>query len=123
LGKDENAACSGNPAGLENRSAEAAMGAISCCLVLLAFGLSASHFPGSPRKRFYILAHEIKAGDSADSVKAELNGYESWTTYETQRDYHYLSFHFTASLGTTDSVAVRYNPKTQKVLDVDYSPD
>jgi hypothetical protein len=92
-------------------------------VLLLTFGLTANYFPGSPRKQFYILAHEVKMGDSVDSVKAKFNGYESWSTYEPQRNYNYISFRYSPSLGTTDSVAIRYDPKTLSVLGIDYSPD
>lgn len=107
----------------ENHSLKAGLVPLSCCLLMLAFGFSVSHWPGSSRKHFYILAHEIQPGDSLESVKAELSAYESWTGYIPERNDYYVSFRFTPSLGTTDSVSVSYNPNTLRVVDVCYISD
>ena len=75
------------------------------------------HVVSSPRKRFYLLAEQVRAGDSIEHVKRELTGYDNWSG-----DQDHISFRFSQA-DTMDVLMVHYDPSTGKVLDTDLSLD
>jgi hypothetical protein len=96
---------------------------IGVAIALLVLGFTIGHIPTTPRKKFYVLAKEIRVGESLDSAKLKLRAYESWTTDDAQKNLHSVGFRYIAGPGTADTVVVRFDPKTLRVTDVSYSSD
>jgi hypothetical protein len=96
---------------------------ILVALALLFLGFAIGHIPTTPRKRFYILAHGVRVGESLVSAKSKFRAYESWTTDDDRRNLHAVSFRYVAGPGTADSVALDFDPKTLKVTAVTYVSD
>jgi len=84
----------------------------------LVLGLVLGTLATTPRKRFYILAEQIKPNDTMESVRAKLSGYDSWSQKEGS-----VSFNFASGPRTTDVVVIQYDPKTSRVLSADLSLD
>ena len=92
-------------------------------LALLVTGFTVGHVPTTPRKKFYVLAHDVHVGESLDSAKSKLRAYESWTIDDGQKNLHSVGFRYIAGPGTADTVAVHFDPKTFRVTAVSYSSD
>jgi len=90
-------------------------------VVSIVMGLSTwfvSDAKTSQRKEFYLLAAQVKPGDSINDVVSKLQTYRHWSTGEG-----HLSFDFTSRPDTTDVLVVRYDPKASRVVEADCSLD
>jgi hypothetical protein len=88
------------------------------CIMFVALGWTVGTLVTSSRKRFYILAEQVRPGVSVTEVKAKMSAYRSWSTEEG-----YLSFGFASGPGTSDVLVVHFDPNSSKVLDADLSLD
>ena len=108
----------------KNPTFKSSMSTVFVCLLLLMFGFSMEFLPTSPRKRFYVLAHRIKHGDSVEQALATLKEYDTSSGYYSQTNSYYVYSSFTPQLGTTDRVGFGYDPNTRKIVEgPNYNPD
>jgi hypothetical protein len=90
---------------------------IGFCILLLAMAWGMPLLDTSPRKHFYLLAHETTPGESMDIVQARFRGYRSWS------GDGYVTFSTTPPLETNDVAIISYDPSSKRVIRAEFSPD
>jgi len=100
-----------------NRLGPAVMGVV-VATVLIVTSRTVRGFDSSPRKKFYLLATEIKSGDSMQEISKTMQQYRSWSAGPG-----HVSFQFASGSGTAEVVIVNFNPQTGVVKDATLSLD
>jgi len=90
----------------------------SFCILLLAMAWGMPLLDTSPRKHFYLLAHETTPGESIDIVQAQFRGYRSWSSAPG-----HITFSTTPALEINDVVVILYDPDSKRVIRTEFSPD
>ena len=88
------------------------------CVMLFALGWMVGSLVTSSRKQFFILAEQVRPGDSIMEVRTKMSAYHSWSNEEG-----HVSFDFASGPGTDDVLVVHFDPKSSRVLDADLSLD